>query len=115
MTATLDHSTNTITSAGPINVRGEAPFLTAETYALTAREIVYVLAGHLARYGDTLAVDVVDPLHAIDAYMRFDAGASGDLTGWTIGRTPTDVALILARAEHIARDYFGTWLPAIRW
>ncbi len=43
--------------------------------------------------------------------MRFD----GDLTGWTLGRTPTDVATILARAEAVARDYFGTGFPTIPW
>jgi DNA segregation ATPase FtsK/SpoIIIE, S-DNA-T family len=76
---------------------------------------IIVLAAHLARHGDTLGVRVVDPLAAIDAHMRFDTGASGDLTGWTSGRTPADVAMILARAEQIARDYFGTHFPAIPW
>jgi hypothetical protein len=43
--------------------------------------------------------------------MRFN----GDLTAWTRGRTPTDVAAIRARAEQIARDYFGSYFPAIPW
>jgi cytochrome c556 len=43
--------------------------------------------------------------------MRF----SGDLTAWTRGRTPGDVAAVRARAEQIARDYFGTHFPAIPW
>ena len=43
--------------------------------------------------------------------MRFD----GDLTAWTRGRTPADVAAVRARAEQIARDYFGTYFPAIPW
>jgi hypothetical protein len=43
------------------NVRGEAVFLRAENYALTAREIVYALAAHLTYFGDTLTVRVVDP------------------------------------------------------
>ena len=64
-------------------------FLTAETYTLTARQVVLALAAHLARFGDTLGVSVVDPLCAIDAVMRFDGA---DLTSWTTGRTPTDVA-----------------------
>ena len=36
---------------------------------------------------------------------------------WTTGtrHTPTDVATILARAETVARDYFGTGFPAIPW
>ena len=55
------------------NARGEAVFLRAETYTLTARQVVLALAAHLARFGDTLAVQVVDPLCAIDAVMRFDA------------------------------------------
>ncbi len=63
----------------PVNARGEEVFLTAEGYTLTARQLVHCLAAHLARFGDTLAVQIVDPLTAIDAHMRFD----GDLTGWT--------------------------------
>jgi hypothetical protein len=110
MTTTLDHTTTNTP-----NTRGEAVFLRAEDYTLTARQVVYALAAHLARHGDTLHVQVVDPLHAVDAHMRFDTGASGDLTGWTSGRTPTDVATVLARAEHIARDYFGGYFPAIPW
>ena len=97
---------------GRMNARGEAVFLTAETYTLTARQVVLALAAHLARFGDTLAVQVVDPLCAIDAVMRFDGG---DLTCWTTHRSATDVAAIRARAERIARDYFGTWFPAVPW
>jgi hypothetical protein len=117
MTATIDHpaSPNTGSTGGEhrraVNARGEAVFLQAEGYTLTARQIVHCLAAHLARFGDTLAVTVVDPLCAIDAHMRFD----GDLTGWSLNRTPSDVALILARAEAIARDYFGTGFPPIPW
>jgi hypothetical protein len=55
---------------------------------------------------------VVDPLCAIDAVMRFDGA---DLTSWTVGRTPTDVAAIRARAEYIARDYFGRQFPTVPW
>ena len=101
MTTTLDHPTATTDTA----------YLRAEGYTLTARQLVLVLGAHLARFGDTLAVAVVDPLAAIDAHMRFD----GDLTGWTTHRTPADVATVLARAEHIARDYFGHHFPAIPW
>ena len=107
---TAPASTTPSTTAVP-NARGEAAFLRAETYSLTAREIVYALAAHLTYFGDTLTTTVVDPLAAIDAHMRFD----GDLTGWTLGRTPTDVATILARAEAVARDYFGTGFPTIPW
>jgi hypothetical protein len=117
MTATLDTSTtptattaSASTTAVP-NARGEAAFLRAENYSLTAREIVYALAAHLTYFGDTLTVTVVDPLTAIDAHMRFN----GDLTAWTRGRTPTDVAAVRARAEQIARDYFGSYFPAIPW
>ena len=100
------------TGTGYPNARGEAVFLTAETYTLTARQVVLALAAHLARYGDTLHVRVVDPLSAIDAVLRFDGP---DLTAWIVGRTPTDVATIRARAEHIARDYFGWQFPAVPW
>ncbi|MGH3611161.1 MAG: hypothetical protein ACRDRK_00770 [Pseudonocardia sp.] len=120
MTATLDHATTPTTGTTAAttvpNARGEAVFLTAEHYTLTARQLVYALACHLARYGDTLSVKVVDPLTAIDAVMRFDvAGHHHRLTDWTIGRTPTDAATIRARAEHIARDYFGHDFPVIPW
>jgi hypothetical protein len=128
MTSTLDTSTSpgtpdTTTAAPPAtdtatsstgcpNARGEAVFLTAETYTLTARQIVLALAAHLARFGDTLHVQVVDPLCAIDAVMRFDGA---DLTGWTVNRTPTEVAAVRARADVIARDYFGRQFPAVPW
>ena len=126
MTATFDTPTSTTAAANPSttaesatsstrnpNARGEAVFLTAETYTLTARQVVLALAAHLARFGDdTLGIRVVDPLCAIDAVMRFDGA---DLTGWTTNRTPADVAAIRARAEHIARDYFGRQFPAVPW
>ncbi len=118
MTTTADTTTPTVadtatsSTAGYPNARGEAVFLTAQTYTLTARQVVLALAAHLARFGDTLAVQVVDPLCALDAVMRFDGA---DLTGWTLGRTPADVAAIRARAEYIARDYFGRQFPAVPW
>jgi hypothetical protein len=124
MTASLDtNSTATTPSAtataktatsstGYPNARGEAVFLTAETYTLTARQIVLALAAHLARFGDTLAVTVVDPLCAIDAVMRFDGG---DLTSWMTNRSSADVAAIRTRADAIARDYFGSFFPAVPW
>ena len=114
MIATLDNTpTDAATSSpGHPNARGEAVFLRAETYTLTARQVVLALAAHLARFGDTLAVTVVDPLCAIDAVMRFDGA---DLTGWMTHRSATDVAAIRARADAIARDYFGTWFPAVPW
>jgi hypothetical protein len=117
MTTTIDTPTAPSTTATAAtttavpNVRGEAVFLRAEGYTLTAREIVYALAAHLTYFGDTLAVRVVDPLAAIDAHMRFN----GNLTAWTAGRTPADVAAVRVRAEQIARDYFGTHFPAIPW
>jgi hypothetical protein len=111
MTATVEQPVTISTEDVP-NARTEAVFLTAETYTLTARQIVYALAAHLARYGDTLGVKVVDPLTAVDAIMRFDGA---DLMSWSRHRTPADTAMVLARAEHIARDYFGTGFPVIRW
>jgi hypothetical protein len=116
MTATFDTPTTTTaadtSSVSFPNARGEAVFLTAETYTLTARQVVLALAAHLARFGDTLGVRVVDPLCAIDAVMRFDGA---DLASWTVNRTPTDVATIRARAEAIARDYFGRHFPTVPW
>jgi hypothetical protein len=114
MTAILDHPTTTGSAA--VNARGEEVFLRAAGYTLTARQLVMALAAHLARFGDTLGVRVVDPLAAIDAVMRFDlSNSTAELTSWTIGRTPADVATVLARAEAIARDYFGRQFPAIPW
>lgn len=113
MTTTTDRPTPQPASVqlGTVNARGEAVFLWGAGYELTARQLTYALAAHLAHYGDTLHVKVVDPLSAIDAHMRFDA----DLTGWTRDRTPHHVAVLLARAEHIARDYFGHQFPGIPW
>lgn len=111
MTATAD-APAPISAREVPNARTEPVFLTAETYTLTARQLVYALAAHLARYGDTLTVKVVDPLCAVDSVMRFDGA---DLMGWITGRTPIQVATVLARAETIARDYFGTGFPVIRW
>lgn len=125
MTATLDRPTTPGTGTAHlepgttigvnVNARGETAFLRAAGYELTARQIVFVLAGHLTRFGDTLDIRTVDPLTAIDAFMRFDTGGCGDLTSWTTGRTPADVATVLARAEQVARAYFGTWFPPIPW
>ncbi|MEU6701328.1 hypothetical protein [Pseudonocardia sp. NPDC046786] len=112
MTATLDTPTASTTNAGYPNARAEQPFLTAAEYVLTARQVVLALAAHLARHGDTLAVKVVDPLAAIDAVIRFDGA---DLHSWTTDRSLDDAAAIRARAEHIARDYFGHAFPAVPW
>ena len=112
MSTTVDSPTTPTTAGTSVNARGEAVFLTAETYTLTARQVVLALAAHLARFGDTLAVQVVDPLCAIDAVMRFDGA---DLTSWMTHRSPADVAAIRARAETIARDYFGRHFPAVPW
>jgi hypothetical protein len=109
-TGTTDPTSST--SATCPNARGEAVFLIAQSYTLTARQVVLALAAHLARFGDTLGVQVVDPLCAIDAVMRFDGA---DLTSWMTNRTPTDVAAIRARAEYIARDCFGRQFPAVPW
>jgi len=115
MTATLDTSTVTgmnLSAAGMVNARTEPIYLRTGDYEITARQIVYCLASHLANFGDNFdAKDVDAPLWAIDVHMRFD----GDLQGWTRGRTPNQVALILARAEQIAVAYFGHRFPALPW
>jgi hypothetical protein len=98
-------------SAGTVNARCEPIYLRGEGFELTARQIVFCLAAHLRFFGDTLDPKIVDPLTAIDAHMRFD----GDFTGWTRGRDTHQVALLLARAEHIARDYFGNTFPILPW
>jgi hypothetical protein len=111
MTTTADTSALPAGEVLDATASGEPVFLTGQDYTLTARQIVYCLAAHLALFGDTLHPTVVDPLCAIDGHMRFD----GDLTSWTRRRTPTQVAVLLARAEQIARDYFGHHFPAITW
>ena len=87
-----DHLTDPTPATTPgavINARAETVFLRAETYALTARQVVHALAHHLARYGDTLAVTVVDPLAAIDAVLRFDLGHNpARLTAWATAAPP---------------------------
>lgn len=111
VTPTEASATTDVLIPGAVNARHEPIYLKGEGYELTARQIVYCLAAHLRFFGDTLDPKIVDPLHAIDAHMRFD----GDLTGWARNRTPTEVALLLARAEQIARDYFGITFPALPW
>jgi len=113
MTTTTEHATSSEAgfTLGAVNARAENTFLWGPGYELTARQLTHCLAAHLAVFGDTLAVDRVDPLCAIDAHMRFD----GDLRGWAAKRNPHQVAVLLARAEHIARDYFGHQFPAIPW
>jgi hypothetical protein len=111
MTTTTDTPAATVITGGGVNARAEQTFLWGSGFELTARQIVYCLAAHLALFGDTLDPKIVDPLAAIDAHMRFD----GDLTGWTTGRTPAAVSVLLTRAEQIARDYFGHHFPAVPW
>lgn len=114
MTAILDTPITDIdvTTTGTVNARCEPIYLKAEGFELTARQIVFCLAAHLREFGDIFTGPDIDaPLWAIDAHMRFD----GDLTGWTRERTPAQVSLLLARAEQIARDYFGTHFPILPW
>lgn len=111
MTTATNNTPTIDLSADAANARCEPIFLRGQGYELTARQLVYCLAAHLRYFGDTLSPKIVDPLCAIDAHMRFDA----DLTGWTHDRTPAQVALLLARAEQVARDYFGTGFPVLAW
>lgn len=89
------------------NARTEPIYLKGEGFELTARQIVYCLAAHLAHYGDLNPHHLDAPPWATDAHLRFD----GDLTGWATGRTPAQVALLLARAEQIARAQCALALP----
>jgi hypothetical protein len=113
MTAILDTPTGMHTDllSGAVNARCEPVYLKCEGFELTARQVVYCLAAHLCYFGDTLDPKIVDPLTAIDAHMRFD----GDMTAWATGRTPAQASVLLARAEHIARDYFGATFPVLPW
>jgi hypothetical protein len=72
MTTTTDPITTTAAdlTVGGVNARGENTFLWGPGYDLTARELTYCLAAHIARFGDTLCIGQVDPLCAIDAHMR---------------------------------------------
>ncbi len=54
--------------------------------------------------GSTSSEVVLDSIHA--AQIRY-----GDLHSWQQTRTPQVVAALLARAEHIACDYFGRTFP----
>jgi hypothetical protein len=113
MSAALDSPTSDIDllAGVRVNARCEPVYLKGEGFELTARQVVFCLAAHLRHFGDTLDPQIVDPLCAIDAHLRFD----GELTSWAAGRTPTEVAVLLARAERIARDYFGATFPALPW
>jgi hypothetical protein len=88
---------------------GKAPFLRTEDRLLTARQVVGALASYLAEFGDNFHGEV-DPLHAIDAQVRY-----GDLDGWQQDCTPQHRATLLARAEQIARDHFGHTFPVVTW
>jgi hypothetical protein len=101
-----------LTLTGTVNARCEPIYLRGEGYELTARQIVFCLAAHLRQFGDNFDPRDVDaPLWAIDIHIRFD----GDLATWAQGRSTQQVALLLARAEQIARDYFGHNFPALPW
>jgi len=114
MTTTLDIPTTgmELTIAGMVNARNEPIYLKTKEYQLTARQIVFCLAAHLRKFGDNFDPKDIDaPLWAIDLHMRFD----GDLNSWAQNRTPAQVALLLARAEHIAVAYFGHRFPVLPW
>ena len=112
MTTTLETPGMDLTLTGTVNARCEPIYLRGEGYELTARQIVFCLAAHLRQFGDNFDPRDVDaPLWAIDMHIRFD----GDLTNWAQGRSTQQVALLLARAEQIARNYFGHNFPALPW
>lgn len=89
----------------------EPVFLWGDGYELTARDVVIVLGSYLVTFGDTLGPGGVSPLHAIDAQIRYES----DTRVWLRTRTPEEIATIRARAEQIARDFFGHRFPALIW
>ncbi|RZQ62248.1 hypothetical protein [Amycolatopsis suaedae] len=106
MTATL----TTLAPAGTA-LPSEPVFLWGPGYDLTARQIVDALGSYLAAFGDNFEPGQVSPMDAIHAEVAFN----GDLTSWQTRRTADEVAVIRARAEAIARDYFHGHFPALAW
>lgn len=85
-------------------------FLWGPGYELTARDIVNAIGSYLATFGDNLGpgkVNVFDAIHA-------EASYNGDLEFWTRRKTPEEIAVIRARAEQLAREYFRRF-PILRW
>ncbi|MDP8929797.1 MAG: hypothetical protein M3O70_14810 [Actinomycetota bacterium] len=80
-------------------------FLRMDDRLLTARQVVVALASYLAEFGDNFQGEV-EPIHAIAAQVCY-----GDLDGWQQICTPQQRTALLARAEQIARDYFGHAFP----
>lgn len=104
MTATLDEPITT-------NSVGEPVFLWGPGYELTARQILDALGSYLATFGDNFGSTGVNPLDAIHAEVMF----TGDYTHWHSRRSADDVAVIRARAETIAREFFHGHFPTVVW
>lgn len=89
----------------------EPVFLWGQGYAITARQIVQIIAAHLATYGDDIGPKGVPLLHVIDETSRY----GDDVHQWLRRRSPEQVATIRARAEAIATDFFGPTFPTLTW
>ena len=106
MSTTMDHA---IARGGePISAVEHDAYLHADGYSLTARQVVSPSPPTWPASATPSPSQSSTRSCAIDAHMRFD----GDLTGWTTGRTPTDVATILARAEADRPRLLRRRLPA---
>jgi hypothetical protein len=92
----------------------EPVFLIGPDYKLTARDVVLALGSYLASFGDNIGPKGVSPLDAIHSEIAYGFGVDG-IRDWQRDRTPEDIAVIRARAEHIACDFFGHHFPAIIW
>lgn len=85
-------------------------FLWGNGYELTARDIVNAIGSYLASFGDNIGpggVTVFDAIHA-------EVTHGSDLEFWTTRKTPDEIAVIRARAEHLAREYFRRF-PVLTW
>ncbi|UKD53669.1 hypothetical protein L3Q65_38150 [Amycolatopsis sp. FU40] len=103
MTATLPVLPENLTAT-------EAVYLWGDGYQLTARDIVNTLASYLVTFGDNIGPKLVSPLSALHSEYLY-----GNPQTWTDRRTPTEVATARARAEAIARDFFGDSFPVLAW
>ncbi len=97
------------TTAAAGSAADEVAVLRLDDQLLTARQVVLALASYLVEFGDNFHGEV-DPIHAIIAQVCY-----GDLDGWQQSCPPAQVAAVLARAEQIARDYFGRTFPLVHW
>jgi hypothetical protein len=104
-------TTDTTSVVTTVDTRTEPVFLWGPGYELTARQILDALGSYLATFGDNFGPGGVCPLDAIHAEVVY----TGDYTHWQHRRTPAQIAVIRARAQAIAAEFFHGHFPTVTW